>query len=323
MKKQISIIFFLVLALASFSAFATEELLDRVVAVINDDVITQAELDSVLRPIYDDYAREYSGETLMKEVNAARQKILSQMIEDKLVYQEAVRQGLTIKDEEVEKEFRDFLSRLEFPEQLDTMLAQEGLTRSALKERLKKQAIVRQLQDREIRAKVVISPAEVEAFYNNNPEKFKIKERIKVRSVTVKKSEEAREKGIADEKAKQKIELLEQKIRLYNKFDEVAKESSEDARAQNGGLGDWVSHGSMIESMDNVIFNTPIGKTTAIVESPIGYHIFRVEEKEAERTRSFDDARDQVLNYLYQKESDERFKAWVENLKKSAYISIK
>jgi len=322
MKK---LIFLLLIGLlcSPLAYTAEQELLDRVVAVVNDEVITQAEMDTFLRPIYEQYSKEYSGEGLVKAINEVRQKILSQMIEDKLVYQEAVRQGIEVKDEEVEKEFQDFKSKLEKPEDLDMMLEREGLTLKALRERLKKQAMVRQLQDREIRSRVVVSPTEVEDFFKNNPDQFQVKERIQVRSLTIKKSEEARSKGLTDEKAKQRIELLQQKIKLYRNFDQIVKDFSEDSLAKQEGLGDWIERGAMIESVDEVIFNTPVGQMTGIVETPIGYHIFRIEAKEPAKSRTFEEVKDQIGGYLFQQESNERFRSWMEELKKSAYISIK
>ena len=322
MKKLISLILTLAL-FAPLGYSAQEELLDRVVAVVNDEVITQAELDNFLRPVYEQYSKEYSGQELVKAVGEVRQKILSQMIEDKLVYQEAVAQGIEIKEEDVEKEFQAFKAKLEKPEELDQMLEREGLTMKSMRERLRKQAMVRQLQDREIRSKVVVSPNEVEDFYKKNPDKFTIKERVRVRSLTIKKSEEARAKGLTDEKAKQRIELLEQKIKLYRNFDQIVTDFSEDSHAKQDGLGDWIDRGAMIESVDEVIFKTPVGKLTGIVETPIGYHIFRIEAKEAKKVRTFEESKDQISGYLFQQESTERFKAWMEEIKKAAYISIK
>jgi len=300
-----------------------EELLDRVVAVVNDEVITQAELDTFLRPVYAQYSKEYSGEELIKAVNEVRQKMLSQMIEDKLVYQEAVAQGIEVKGEEVEKEFQAFKSKMDKPEALDEMLEQEGLTMKAMRERLKKQAMVRQLQDREIRSKVVVSPVEIEDFFKKNPDQFKAKERVRVRSLTIKKNEDARAKGLTDEDAKQRIELLAQKIQLNHNFDQIVKDFSEDSHAKQEGLGEWIERGAMIESVDEVIFKTPVGQITGVVETPIGYHIFRIEAKEPEKVRTFDEVKDQIAGYLFQQKSNERFKTWMEEIKKAAYISIK
>lgn len=302
---------------------AEEELLDRVVAVVNDEVITQAELDIFLRPVYEQYKQEYGGAELAKAMNEVRQKILSQMIEDKLVYQEAVRQGIEVKDEEVEKEFQAFKDKLEKPGDLDELLVREGLSMKALRERLKKQAMVRHLQDREIRSKVVVSPTEVEDFFKQNPDQFRAKERVRVKSLTIKKSEEARAKGLTDEKARQRIGLLDQKIKLYRNFDSIVKEFSEDSHATQDGLGDWIERGAMIEPVDEVIFKTPVGGMTGIVETPVGYHIFRIEAKEPEKVRSFEEVKDQISGYLFQQESNERFKEWMEEVKKAAYIAIK
>jgi peptidyl-prolyl cis-trans isomerase SurA len=323
MKKLLFVILAFALFVPLARAAQEEQLLDRVVAVVNEEVITQAEVDTFLRPIYKQYSAEMSGEALAKAINEVRQKILNQMIEDKLVYQEAVAQGIEIKDEDLEKEFQDFKAKMEKPEELDEMLEREGLTMKSLRERLKKQAMVRQLQDREIRSKVIISPVQVEDFYKNNPEKFKTKERVRVRSLTVKKSEEARAKGLTDEKAKQRMDLLDQKIKLYRNFDQVVKDFSEDSHAKEDGLGDWIERGAMIESVDNVIFKTPVGKLTGIVETPVGYHIFRIEAKEPENVHTFEEAKNQISGYLFQEESNKRFKEWMEEIKKAAYISIK
>jgi peptidyl-prolyl cis-trans isomerase SurA len=323
MKKLLFVILAFVLFVPFARAAQEEQLLDRVVAVVNEEVITQAEVDTFLRPIYQQYSAEMSGEALAKAINEVRQKILSQMIEDKLVYQEAVAQGIEIKDEDLEKEFQDFKAKMEKPEELDELLEREGLTMKSLRERLKKQAMVRQLQDREIRSKVIISPLQVEDFFKNNPEKFKTKERVRVRSLTVKKSEEARAKGLTDEKAKQRMDLLDQKIKLYRNFDQVVKDFSEDSHAKEDGLGDWIERGAMIESVDNVIFKTPVGKLTGIVETPVGYHIFRIEAKEPENVRTFEEVKAQISGYLFEEESNKRFKEWMEEIKKSAYISIK
>jgi len=323
MKK---LIFLLLLALPLFMPLARaaeEELLDRVVAVVNDEVITQAELDTFLRPIYEQYSKEYSGAELVKVVNEVRQKMLSQMIEDKLVYQEAVQMGIEVKDEDVEKEFQIFKSKMEKPEDLDMMLEHEGLTMKALRERLKKQAMVRQLQDREIRSKVIVSPTEVEDYFKNNPDQFKVKERIRVKSLTIKKDEESRTKGLTDERAKQRIELLAQKIRIYRNFDQIVKDFSEDSHAKQNGAGEWIERGAMIESVDEVIFKASPGEITGVVETPIGYHIFRIEEKEPEQHRTFEEVRDQVAGYLFQEKSNVRFRDWMEEVKKAAYISIK
>lgn len=322
MHKAIGV-FLVFFSCISFAYAAQEELLDRVVAVVNDEVITQAELDAFLRPVYEDYSQQYSGEELGKMVQDARQKLLNQLIEDKLVYQEAVKQGIVVTEYELEEEVRKFRQQLEKPDELEVALEKEGMTLKDLREKLRKQAMVRQLHDREIRSKVVVSPLEIENFYKENPDKFVVKERVKVRSLTLKKSEEARSKGIPDEKARKRIAELQQKLFEGQDFERMVQGSSEDGRARQGGLGEWIERGGMIESVDEVLFKTPIGELTDVVETPIGYHIFRVEDKETAKTRTLEETRDQITGYLFQQKSNDRFSEWMQGLKRTAYISIR
>ncbi len=322
MKKAFGLLLMMLLCLPAVYG-AQEELLDRVVAVVNDEVITQAELDSFLRPLYDEYSQQYSGEELVKMVQDARQKLLNQLIEDKIVYQEAVKQEIVVTDEDLEKEVQKFKQQMGKPEELELMLEKEGMTMKDLREKLRKQSMVRQLHDREIRSKVVVSPLEVENFYKENPDKFVVKERVKVRSLTIKKSDEARTKGIPDEKAKKKIAELQQKISEGQDFERMVQGSSEDGRSKQGGLGEWIDRGGMIESVDEVLFKTPVGQLTGIVETPIGYHIFRIEDKEPAKTRTLDETKDQIMGYLFQQKTNARFREWMQELKRTAYISIR
>ena len=203
------------------------------------------------------------------------------------------------------------------------MLEKEGMSVKTLREKLRKRIMIQKLQEQEVRAKVIVSPLEIEKFYRENPDKFKSKDRVRIRSLTVKKSPEARVKGITDEKARNELRSLEGKIKKGGDFDRLVTEFSQDSRAADKKPGEWIERGVMIEAVDEAIFSTPAGQLTGIVETPIGYHIFRVEEKEAAKIYALDAARDQIMNYLYQVKSNERFQAWMQELKRGAYISIR
>jgi parvulin-like peptidyl-prolyl isomerase len=72
-----------------------------------------------------------------------------------------------------------------------------------------------------------------------------------------------------------------------------------------------------------VIFKTPVGKITGVVETPVGYHIFRIDANESEKVRTFEEVKEQIAGYLFQEKSNARFHDWMEEVKKAAYISIK
>jgi len=324
MKTRLFGILFIGLTLAAGSLHAAErELLDQVIAVVNDEPITQSELDVLLRPYYEQMRSELHGEELAMRLNEARQKLLNQLIEDRLVIQQAQKEGIQVDAVEIDEDLDAFKKRFPNDLAMEDVLKEQGMTMGDVRKKLEKQSMMRELHGREIRAKIVVSPKEVEDFYSNNAAKFDREPRLKVRSITIKKSYEARDKGVADEEAKTKISELSRRILAGEDFGALAKEYSEDVQAANNGISDWIPRGSMIPVIDDVIFSLRLGEISQVIETPMGYHLFRVEEKEPSLKRSFEDVRDEIFAELYRQKSEQRFHDWMQELKRNAYISIR
>jgi len=304
-------------------SFAKQELLDRVVAVVNDDAITQSEVDGLLRPLYEEYMREYSGETVMKMLADAQNKILNQLIEDRLVYQAAVKKKIEASEADIEKEMSYFRQKFGSQTELEKALKTENASLGDLKGRLKKQALIRKLHESEIRSKVIISPKEQEAYYAAHQAEFSSQEQVQIKSLTIKKSDESRAKGIADESAQARLQAMREQILKGADFDKLIKESSEDKYADEGGKGNWILRGQMIPAVDEVIFKIGAGQITDIIETPIGYHVFKVVEHQKVVQKTYEQVRDPIYEVLFRKKSEEKFAVWMEGLRKNAYISVK
>lgn len=322
MKKIISL-FIIILCLAGFQSLARAELLDRIVAVVNDEPITQSELDVLLRPIYDEYKMEFRGEELVTHLNEVRQKLLSQMIEDRLVYQKAKELGLEADVSIIDRKMDTFQERFANAIEMEDALRSQGISLKEIRERFERQAVIAMLHNREVYSKVVVSPIEVENYYRDNPSKFATESRIKVRSITIKKSYEAREKGLVDDEAREKLVKLREEVMNGGNFEELAKANSEDVQAVDGGLSDWIHQGTMIPAINDVIFSLNTGEVSPIIETPMGHHIFRVEQREPGKQRTLDEVREEIQRELFQKKSDEMFFNWMQDLKRQAYISVR
>ncbi len=322
MKKPLILLIILTFFSAP-SARADRQLLDQVVAIVNDDPITQSELDGVMRPVYEDYKSQYSGQALMEAMVDAKRKILNQLIEDKLVYQEAIAQKIEPNEAEVEGMLGDFKKKFKSDMDMEDALSKEGMSFQALRERLERQSVIRHLQDMEVRAKVVVSPLEVEEFYAQHADEFSSEGTVRVRSLTVKKSEEAREKGLTDETAKNKIEKLKKRISDGEDFGVIAQDSSEDTSAKMGGLSEWIRPGEMIPEINQVIFSLKPGQISDVIETPMGYHIFRLEEKKEKFRKTLEEAKPLIYDRLFREKSMKRFQEWINSLKRNAYISIR
>ena len=320
--RTLTILFFAFI-FASPLAFAERQLLDRVVAVVNDEAITQSELDMMLRPIYEEYKQEYDGPVLLEKLHDVRQKLLNQLVEDRLVYQEAQARKIEVTQAEIDEMMDDFKKKFKTEDALEEALQSQGFTHHDLEEKMRRQALIRRLHDMEIRSHVVVSPIEVENYYKDHPEEFATKDSVRFRAITIKKNDEAREKGLTDEAAKQKIADLRERIVKGEDFAQIAREFSEDLKAKEGGYNDWVQRETMISAIDEVIFKLKPDELSEIVETEMGYHLFRVEEKKNGSRHNFEEVRDQIFDKLYRQEMEKRFQDWMNQLKQGAYISIR
>ncbi len=314
-----------ILVLLPIPAFAGEsQLLDRVVAVVNNEAITQSELDALLMPVYEQYRKEFQGQTLAQKMNDARTKLLNQLIEDRLVYQEASKEGsgIEVNETEITNQFEEVKKQIPPGQSFEDMLSVQGLSVSEFKQRIRRQTMIRRLQDKEIRSRVVVSPSEIETYYKEHSAEFSDQEQIKIRSLTVKKNFEAKEKGLTDEGALNKIKELRQKIQNGEAFASIATQFSEDTRAKDGGMSDWIKRGEMIPEIDKVIFSMKVGDTSEMVETSMGYHLFQVVERKEAYKRKLEEVRDDIHATLYRKKFQDRFNEWMNELKRNAYISI-
>ncbi|HCM42817.1 MAG TPA: hypothetical protein DIS66_05870 [Candidatus Omnitrophica bacterium] len=216
-----------------------------------------------------------------------------------------------------------FRQRFGSEAKLEEALRSENISIKDLQDKLKKQALVRKLHEIEVRSKVVVSPREVEEYFAAHQSEFAAPEQIRITSLTIKKSDESRAKGITDEDAQGRLRALQERAKKGEDFNKLIEESSEDKHADQGGKGNWILRGQMIPAVDEIIFATPEGQMTDVIETPIGYHLFKVVEKQLPVQKTFEQSRDQIYDILFQKKSEERFTRWIEDLRKSAYISVK
>ena len=315
--------FTLFLISATASAWAQNQLVDRVVAVVNDEAITQSELDLYLRPMFKELRGQYKGDELGRQFNEVRLKLLDQMIEDRLVFQQAKSQSITVDEEEIDQHIDELKSRFPSQEAFQKELDEQHYNLNELRENYRRQIMIRKLHDQEIRAHVVISPRKIEDYYKEHQSEFAEEEQNKIRSITIRKGQEAIDKGILDEAAKKKIESIEKRIRAGESFEKLAQEFSEDGYAKEGGRVGLVKRNEMMPEINDILFQLQAGGISPVLETSIGYHLFKVEEKKLSRVPPFEEVKEKIRTILFRKAAEERFREWMNELKTRAYISIR
>jgi foldase protein PrsA len=113
------------------------------------------------------------------------------------------------------------------------------------------------------------------------------------------KKDNSEETSEGREEAREKIEMIEQKLKSGEKFEDLAREYSDDeATRENGGEIGYISKGQMVESFDKALFSLDAGEVSDIIETDIGFHIIKVYEYKEEYIEDFEEVKDTIKEYL-------------------------
>lgn len=295
------------------------EVVDRIVVVVNNEIITQREVDVLLGPIYAQYRTMYGGEELIQKLEEARENILRQLIEDRLVLSEAKKQNIVVEEKEIDPKIDELKKKVGSEADLEDMLNVQNLTLNELRARYREKMMIRKLIDQKVGTKIIITPLEVKNYYNTHKDEFLQPEEIKLRTILIKpKKEQGGEEG-----AIQLMRDILKRIREGCDFSGLAKEYSDAPGASEGGLMGYIKKGDLLPQIENIVFNLKEDGTTGIIQSSLGYHIFKVEEKKQPRTMELPEVRQDIEELIYREKANEKLKGWLGSLAKSAYIEFK
>ncbi|NQU18788.1 peptidyl-prolyl cis-trans isomerase [bacterium] len=277
------------------SSFCLE---DKVVAIVNNEVVTKAELD-----MYVNLLKAQMSEEEWNDYGISEKKALESLIEDRLVVQEARNRKIEIPQRQIDSRISRLKSRFRSKYEFSKFLLQQGLSLLELEERIREQMLSDRLITLEVRNRVIISPAEVTEFYQENIGDFYLPERIRVESIFV------RDQDLANE-IHAKLETGADFIVLQEQY------------SKSSSLG-LVNRGQLRKDLEEVIFNLEVGRFSKPVEISRGYYIFLPIEKLLPSERELVEVQDQIYNILLDKKFNEKLEGWIDQIKSKSYIVFK
>jgi len=296
-------------------------LIDRIVARVNDDVITLSQLQEDGLPLFERLRATFSGEELEAEVRRAEREILEQLILKRLQLQYASQINLKASDNDVNAAVKDVLTRNNLTEEsLVEMLAREGLTIQDYKERVREQIILARLLTQAVRSRVSVDSREVDAYYQAHEEEFKQPDTARVRHIFFRIDPGADSSVIAA--TQRRATQVLQEARNGRDFESLAHQYSEDATAANGGDLGNIRRGQTVPAFEEVVFSLREGQISDVIRTPNGLHIVKVERSSQGSTRSLAEAREEVERRLLQEKMEARFREWTDDLRNKAFIEI-
>lgn len=316
--KIIMILAILVVSPA-LSRILSAEVVDKVIIVINDEVVTQREYNRAFAPIKQNYERNFEGEELAKRLEAAEKGLKDHLINTKLAISLAKKNNVKIDEEELAGKIDKVRAYYGTEEEFLLALSERGTNLTEFEREIREQMLAQALMQQEVAQKIVITPGEIRDLYEKNKENLVAPKQVKVRSIMVRKSMDEAE----NKKARRKIENLLGQVKSGKDFATLAKESSEGPYADKGGEWGYVPPGNTVKEVDEVIFSLDVDKPSDIVETNIGYHIFLVEDVKEPKTLELQEVNAFLREQLYMKKFQEGLVKYLEEERKKAYISYK
>ena len=297
-------------------------LVDRTVAVLNDEIITLYDLNKALKPyITNIKALGYSAEKERETLYQVRNDLLDQLINQKLTDQEVKRLSIQISEDEIDKTIeRVKKSRSYTDEDLRNGLAQQGMTLEDYRNEIKEQILRTRVVNREIKSKVVITSDDIKAYYDNNQEKYAGEKKYKLWNLFFKipSYADASVKQAGMDKLKVFEDLLEQGEAFENL---VSQNSGSDSSVQGSDLGIFRFE-ELSQQLQAAVKDLKAGEYSPILDTEFAYQIIYVEKIIETQTQSMAAVETEIQETLYNEYVDARFQEWMEELRKRSHIKI-
>jgi peptidyl-prolyl cis-trans isomerase SurA len=298
------------------------EVVDRVVAVVNDDIIALFELNEAVKPYTDRIeALGYPLEKKRRVLFKVREDILNQLIDKKLTDQEIKRTNITVTEKEIDSAIERFKeSGFHTDEELREALARQGLTMEAYRKRVKDQILRSKLLNIEVKSKIVITRKDVEAYYESHMDQYGGEKKYHLRNIIMQVSPYANE----NEKLLifNKIKKVREKVEGGKSFKSMARTYSESPLAADDGDLGWFKLEEFSPQLQEAIKGLKAGEMTPILDTDQGYQLFYVEEIRITAGKTLEEAFPEIEKNLYREVSDNKFHAWLEDLRKKSHIKI-
>lgn len=287
------------------------------VASVNDVIITQKLLDEELTMLKNSYAR--SGKPIPEnEMDNIRKKILEDLINQELLFQESKKEGIKVKKEAVAERVSAF--KKQFPDEnaYQKALNDLNMTLQDLENRIARYFAIKEVIDTKITKDVTVPETETRTYYDTNAEKFKRPEQVKASHILIKVAQDADDDQKT--KAREKIEAVQKKLKEGSDFAEMAKTFSEGPSKTNGGNLGFFKRGQMVKPFEDAAFALKKDEISDVVETRFGYHLIKLTDKNPAGTLGYDEMKDKIANRLKEEKKNTIIMKHLDDLRKAAKI---
>ena len=298
------------------------EIADRIVAVVNDEIITLSEVNKAFEPYRASFAAGYRGDDQNKALYEAKRSFLNRMVDNLLVEQEAKKAGISVQDEEVEEARRDIRAQHNLSEEeFSSLLAKEGMTLAEYNMKTREQLTRLQLIRREIKSKVVVTEEEIGEYYAKHREEYEGKESVRLRQILLPLPTGA--KPETKEKLRAEAETIHKQLLAGKPFQELSAKFSRGPGAEEGGDIGFIEKGTILPEVESAAFSLSTGQFSGVIESAVGFHIIQVTDRRGAGIKAIQNVRTEIQKKIENEKLEKKLEEWLKELRKKSNVEIR
>ena len=299
-----------------------EAVVDRIVAVVNQEIITFSEIEKWSHPFQEEIQAEDRLER-RERIQEFFRKVLDRIIEEKLIEQEAKKSGIKVTSKEIEGAVEEMKQRNKINQEvLEKALAAEGLTLEAFKKDLERRILRSKLVSSAVKLEQKAGEKELIEFFQNNLNHYRVNESYRPAHIVFLIPQDATPEQIRG--IRKKSQKVLERIKEGADFTKMAMEYSEDtsSRKEGGDLG-YFRKGELLPALEKEAIRLQVGEVSGLIRTELGFHILKLLDRKGGEPPPFEEIKEKVQADYYEKELEKALQQFLGKLKEKSVIEIK
>jgi parvulin-like peptidyl-prolyl isomerase len=298
-------------------AVSPAEVADGIKAVVNDKVITYAEVEDYARDAATALHQQYASQpdVFQQKLNQLLNDALDQLVERQLILHSFDTDGYKLPDSAMDEIVQQHIHD-QFGDRVTLMktLQARGMTFEQYRQQIRDQYISAALRNQNVQREVIISPAKILDYYHEHENNYRVEDQVKLRMIVLNKT------SPDDTNAVKFAREIQAKLKDGATFTEMASIYSQGSQAHQGGDWGWVERSVLRKELGDVAFSLPPGKVSDVIDTPDVVYLMQVEEVNPAHAKPLADVRADIEKTLLVQQQARLQTQWIDGLKKKTFI---
>jgi peptidyl-prolyl cis-trans isomerase SurA len=305
------------LAAAASPAFAARKVIERIIARVNSEIVTQRQFERERTKVRVQLARQYSGAELEAKVREESKDLLRDLIDQALMVQKAKDLNISVETDVVKRldEIRKNI-KADSLEDLQREVEKEGLLWEDFKDDIRRNLLMREVMGREVGRTIIVSREDARNYYQEHQQQFASPAGVELSQILI-----SNEKHKPDEAEKRAKDALAE-LKAGARWADVCRKYSDDSTANDGGYIGFMRAGTLAAAIDEAVAKLEVNEYTDLVPIKSGYIILKLMDRRREGIPGFEEVEQRVSEVLYNQQMAPALRDYLATLRKESYVYL-